>query len=78
MEKQARYGAEWLRPLVEALGVIAIAAGFAVALAGDLCRKGWNFLPIRSSFEGYPTLALELQLANILSTAIAPGRERIG
>ena len=83
VERQVGDYVEWLRLLVEALGALVIAAGVVLVIAGLvrhlLAERGNSFIPIRLAFARYLTLALELQLAaDILSTSVAPTRDRIG
>ena len=74
---------EWLRLLVEAIGVAVVAFGIAVALVVLLrpLLRGTrpDFTAVRLAFARYLALALEFQLgADILSTAIAPSWDQIG
>ena len=74
---------EWLRLLVEAIGIAVVAFGLAVALWAMvrplLRRERPDFTVVRLSFARYLALALEFQLAaDILSTAIAPSWDQIG
>lgn len=83
MEDFIKHVAEWLRQIVELIGLLVVALGvvFAVfdALKTALSRKAVNFHQVRLTLARYLTLALEFQLAaDILSTAIAPGWDEIG
>lgn len=83
IEAQVRHWVEWLRLFVEALGVLIIAVGLAIAILGLIrhafVERGKDFTPVRLTFARYLALALELQLAaDILSTAVAPTWDRIG
>ncbi len=83
MEEFIRHVAEWLRQIVELIGLIVVALGVGFAVCGAL--KTWmsrgdvNFTQVRLTLARYLALALEFQLAaDILSTAIAPGWDEIG
>jgi uncharacterized membrane protein len=75
--------AEWLKLIVESIGIIVIALGvfiatyqFARLLMSSDCS---DFQPIRLTLARYLSLALEFQLgADILSTAIAPTWDSLG
>lgn len=83
IESALALAVEWLRLCIESIGVIVIAVGFVLALAGlarGIFKDGDHaFAEVRLHFARYLVLALEFQLASdILSTAVAPTWERIG
>ena len=74
---------EWLRLVVETVGMLVIALGIVVALGwlvkALLSRQAAEFTTVRLALARHLALALEFQLAaDILSTAIAPTWEQIG
>lgn len=73
----------WLRLMLESLGTVWIAVGFALAtgelMSAHFHRRTATFTPIRIKFSRYLSLALEFQLgSDILSTVIAPSWEELG
>ncbi len=83
VESTLIHAVEWLRVAVEAMGVLAVAVGAAVAafqfLYTLLVRRSADFALARFTMARYLALALEFQLgADILSTAVAPTWEAIG
>jgi len=75
--------AEWLKLVVESIGIIVIALGVLVATYRFvrllLSAETTDFQPIRLILARYLALALEFQLgADILATAIAPTWDSIG
>ncbi len=83
MEDFIRYVAEWLRQLVELIGLIVVALGVLFAVAEAIrkpaVKESGDFNHVRLTLARYLALALEFQLAaDILSTAIAPGWDEIG
>lgn len=77
------HAVEWLRVAVEALGVLAVGIGAAVAafqfVYTLVVRRSADFAMARFTMARYLALALEFQLgADILSTAVAPTWEAIG
>lgn len=83
MEQWLFVVAEWIKLVVEAVGVLVIAYGIGFSL---ICygkhlfgSTDVNYLPLRRSLARYLIVALEFQLAaDILATAIAPGWDEIG
>ena len=75
--------AEWLKLVVESIGIVVIGLGVFVAtyqFVRLLVSAGsTDFQPIRLTLARYLSLALEFQLgADILATAIAPTWDSIG
>jgi uncharacterized membrane protein len=75
--------AEWLKLVVESIGILVIALGVLIATYRFvrllLSAQTTDFQPIRLILARYLALALEFQLgADILSTAIAPTWDSIG
>lgn len=74
---------EWLRLIIEVVGVVVIAIGVVQAILIFVKNlresRDTDFHEVRLLLARYLALALEFQLASdILSTAIAPTWERIG
>ncbi len=75
--------AEWLKLVVESIGIVVIGLGVFVAtyqFVRMLVSTGsTDFQPIRLTLARYLSLALEFQLgADIIATAIAPTWDSIG
>lgn len=75
--------AEWLKLVVESIGIVVIGLGVFIATYQFVCllfsSESTDFQPIRLTLARYLALALEFQLgADILSTAIAPTWDSIG
>lgn len=76
-------GADWIRLVLEAAGIVIIAIGGAAALwlliSAAMSPRKASFSAARLTLARYLALALEFQLAaDILETAIAPEWPQIG
>ena len=74
---------EWLRLIIEVVGVLVIALGIIQAVVlfvrNLYADRNTDFHEVRLLLARYLALALEFQLASdVISTAIAPTWERIG
>jgi uncharacterized membrane protein len=83
IEQFVLISAEWLKLVVESIGIVVIGLGVFIATY-QLIRllfasEFTDFQPIRLTLARYLSLALEFQLgADILATAIAPTWDSIG
>lgn len=83
IEQFVLFTAEWLKLVVESIGIVVIGLGVFIATY-QLIRllvssRSTDFQPIRLTLARYLSLALEFQLgADILATAIAPTWDSIG
>lgn len=73
---------QWLRLMVECVGVVVVALGICITAAqfarSFRRRDAGDFTPIRLTLARYLALALEFQLgADILSTAVNPNIDEI-
>ncbi len=76
-------GVQWVRLIIETMGVLVVCLGVAVAawkfFQVLMARRTGGYTQVRLTLARYLVLGLELQLAaDILSTAISPTWEQIG